>query len=103
LGIICKHNNSIHQLNYNQIQEHLLNYVIIKDNHVRKVGVRNNPFWIDGCSKVLTFEGNEFVEYSFRNINNKDVKMIAKMREKYSIITPKEFIEEALHFDEDIF
>jgi hypothetical protein len=101
--VVAKAGDKLFQLNFNQIQEHMLNYIEVKENHTRKVGTRKQPFWLDGSSKIQTFKGNDFIEYCFRNANNKDLKMISRMREKYGIDEPREFKGVQLHFDEQLF
>jgi hypothetical protein len=91
-------------IHYDQIQEHELTYIEIKENHSRKVGVRNTPFFIDGYSKLQTFKGNEFIDYSLRNPTRTDLKDVDKIREKYKINAPREFSGVKLTFcDTDFF
>jgi hypothetical protein len=91
-------------IHYDKIQEHDLTYIEIKDNHTRKVGVRNTPFFIDGNSKVQTFKGNEFIEYSFRNPTRKGLEDVDKIREKFNIPAPHDFTGAKLTFcDTDFF
>jgi hypothetical protein len=103
IGIIMKAGTKTFQMNYNNVREHMLNYIEVKENLKRKIGIRKQPFWIDGCSKVQTFKNNNFIEYCFRNPDSRDIKMIARIREKFNIDEPREFKGEKLHFDENIF
>ena len=65
------------------------------------MGTRKNPWFIDGNSKINTFKENEFVEYSFRNASQKDLKFVEKLRKKFNIIPPRDFAGKALHFNDD--
>jgi hypothetical protein len=90
-------------IHYDKIQEHGLTYIEIKENHTRKVEERYTPFFIDGNSKVQTFKGNEYIEYSLRNPTRTDLKYIEKVREKYNIPAPHTFVGDKLTFTEDDF
>src|SRR5215469_17871903 len=104
LGVVCKDKaGKVFQMMYDKLQDEMLNYIEVKENHTRKVGKRNSPFFIDGCSKLQEFKGNKFIEYCFRVCNNKDIKMVTKIREKFGVDAPKEFKGEALHFDDVMF
>jgi hypothetical protein len=89
-------------IHYDDILKHSLNYIEIKENHTRKVGARKLPFWLDGSGTVQSFKGNEFIEYSLRNPTRTDLKHIEKIRSKYSISEPREFIGEKLGFEDDL-
>jgi hypothetical protein len=104
LAVIIQGKSNRIVIHYDQIQEHELTYIEIKENHSRKVGVRNTPFFIDGYSKVQTFKGNEFIDYSLRNPTRTDLKDVDKVREKYKINAPREFSGVKLTFcDTDFF
>jgi hypothetical protein len=103
LSIILQTNSKRIVIHYDQIQEFELTYIEIKDNRTRKVGVRNTPFFIDGNSKLQTFKGNEFIEYSFRNPTRTDLKFVEKVREKFNIPAPHEFTGAKLTFEENDF
>jgi hypothetical protein len=104
LSIIVKFKseNKPKYIHYDKILEHSLNYIEIKENHMRKVGARKLPFWLDGSSTVQTFKGNEFIEYSLRNPTRTDLTHIEKIRSKYNIPEPHEFIGEKLGFEDDL-
>jgi diphthamide synthase subunit DPH2 len=104
LSIILKANSKRIVIHYDQIQEHELTYIEIKDNkHSRKVGVRNTPFFIDGNSKIQTFKGSDYIEYSLRNPTRTDLKFIEKVREKFNIPAPHNFVGDKLTFCENDF
>ena len=86
---------------YDELCEKDLQYVDVKETGRRKMGTRNNPWFIDGNSKIQSYKGNEFIEYSFRNANQKDLKFVEKLRKKYNIVPPRDFAGKALHFDDD--
>ena len=48
-------------ITYDQIVENDLQYVDVKETLRRKLGTRNNPFFIDGNSKIQTYKENEFI------------------------------------------
>jgi len=86
---------------YDELQEKDLVYVNVKETPRRKMGTRKNPWFIDGHSKIQTYKDHEFIEYSFRNASQKDLKFVEKMRKKYNIVPPREYIGKALHFGDD--
>ena len=65
------------------------------------MGNRNNPWFVDGKSKVQNYKDNDYIEYSFRNPSNKDLKFVEKMRKKFNIIPLRIFTGKALHFNDD--
>ena len=83
---------------YDDLRENDLQYINIKETPRRKMGLRKHPWFVDGNSKVCSYKGNDFIEYSFRNASSKDLKFIEKMRKKYNIEEPHEFSGKALHF-----
>jgi len=88
---------------YDELIENDLQYVKVKENQRRKMGTRKHPFYIDGNSKVQEYKGNEFIDYSFRNPSKKDLQCVEKMRKKYNIIEPREFIGKVQHLDDKLF
>ena len=88
---------------YDELVEHDLQYVDVKENVRRKMGTRKQPFFIDGNSKVQEYKGNEFIDYSFRNPSRKDLQCVEKMRKKFNIVEPREFIGKAQHLDDKLF
>jgi hypothetical protein len=102
LAIIVKLNDKLQYIHYDKILEHQLNYIEIKENHLRKVGVRKTPFFIDGSSKVQNYKDNDYIEYSFRNPSKNDLKFVEKIREKFNITVPREFVGERLGFNDDL-
>jgi hypothetical protein len=103
LSIIVQAKSNRKVIHYDQIQEHDLTFIEIKENHIRKVGVRNTPFFIDGNSKVQTFKGNEFIDYSLRNPSRTDLQFIDKVREKFNISAPRDFVGTNVTFNDDDF
>ena len=66
------------------------------------MGTRKNPWFIDDNSEIKKSDkGNEYIEYSFRNAGPKDLKFVEKMRKKFNIIPPRNFVGKALHFNDD--
>ena len=47
---------------YEELVEHDLQYVDVKENSRRKMGTRKHPFFIDGNGKVQEYKGNEFID-----------------------------------------
>ena len=88
---------------YDELVEHDLQYVDVKENVRRKMGTRKYPFFIDWNSKVQEYKGNEFIDYSFRNPSRKDLQCVEKMRKKFNIVEPREFIGKAQHLDDKLF
>ena len=88
---------------YNELVSKDLQYVDVKETGRRKMGTRKNPWFIDGNSQVQTYKGNEFIEYSFRNASQKDLKFVEKLRKKFNIVPPRDFTGKALHFDDNKF
>ena len=88
---------------YDELVAKDLQYVDVKETGRRKMGTRKNPWFIDGNSKIQTYKGNEFIEYSFRNASQKDLKFVEKLRNKFNIVPPRDYIGKALHFDDDKF
>jgi len=86
---------------FDELQEKDLVYVNVRENARRKMGVRKNPWFIDGNSTIKSHKDNEFVEFSFRNASPKDLKLVEKMRKKYNIVPPREFVGKALHLKDD--
>ena len=86
---------------YDELQEKDLQYINVKETPRRKMGTRKNPWFVDGNSKINTFKGNDYIEYSFRNAGTKDLKFVEKMRKKYNIVAPRDYIGKALHFGDD--
>jgi len=86
---------------YNEICANDLRYVDVKETGRRKMGTRNNPWFIDGNSKIQIHKGNEYIEYSFRNAGQKDLKFVEKLRGKFNIKPPRDFVGKALHFGND--
>jgi hypothetical protein len=102
LSIIAKTRESKAQfIHYDKILEHELNYLEIKENFTRKVGVRKTPFWIDGSSVIHKYKENDFIEYSLRNPTKVELKRIDKLRIKYQISPPREFVGQKLTFDDE--
>jgi hypothetical protein len=99
ISLGCK--NTIEYIHFDKVQENDLNYIEIKDNHTRKVGVRKTPFFIDGVSHLQEFNGNNYIEYSLRNPKHSELKFIEKLREKYNIIAPRNFVGKNLTFTKD--
>ena len=100
LAVIIGNNNTIY---YDKIQENDLQYVIVIETARRKIGNSNNPWFVDGNSKVQNYKDNDYIEYSFRNPSNKDLKFVEKMRAKFGITPPLDFAGKALHFNDDDF
>ena len=98
LAIILSTGRTIY---YDELQEKDLQYVNVKETPRRKMGNRKNPWFIDGNTQVQSFKGNQFIEYGFRNAGPKDLKFVEKMRKKFNIIPPREFVGKALHFNDD--
>jgi len=98
LAIILSTGKTIY---YDELQEKDLLYVNVKENARRKMGIRKNPWFIDGNSKINSHKGNEYIEFSFRNAGPKDLKFVEKMRTKFNIIPPRDFVGKALHFNDD--
>ena len=67
----------------------------------KKNGHQKNPWFVDGNSKIHTYKGNDYIEYSFRNAGTKDLKFVEKMRQKFNIVPPRDYIGKALHFGVD--
>ena len=88
---------------YDELGEKDLQYVKVKENQRRRMGTRKHPFYIDGNSKTQTHKGNEFIDYSFRNPSRKDLQCVEKMRKKFNIIEPREFIGKAHQLDDKLF
>ena len=88
---------------YDELGENDLQYVKVKENQRRIMGTRKHPFYIDGNSKTQIHKGNEFIDYSFRNPSRKDLQCVEKMRKKYNIIEPREFIGKAQYLDDKLF
>ena len=88
---------------YDELGENDLQHVKVKENTRRKMGTRKHPFFIDGNSKVQEYKGNEFIDYSFRNPSRKDLQCVEKMRKKFNIVEPREFIAIAQHLDDKLF
>jgi hypothetical protein len=88
-------------IHFDELQKYEWTYIEIKENNRRKVGKRSTPFFIDGNTTIQTFKECDFVQYSFRNPNKKDLIAIDRIRDKYDITPPKEFVGEVLHFDEE--
>jgi hypothetical protein len=104
LSIITKTKDEKPQfIHYDKILEHELNYLEIKENHIRKVGIRKTPFFIDGSSAIQTYTEHEFVEYSLRNPTKTELRRIDKLRTKYNISVPHQFIGQKLTFDDSDF
>jgi hypothetical protein len=102
LSIVAKEgSNKPQYLHYDKIIEHELNYIEIKENHMRKIGDRKTPFWIDGSSVIQEFKGNQFIEYSLRNPTKMEIRRIDKLRIKYKIPIPRNFVGVKLGFDDD--
>ena len=89
-------------ITYDQIVEKDLQYLEVRETIRRKVGTRNNPFFIDGHSKIQTYKDNDFIEYSFRNASKKDLAIVEKMRAKFNIAAPHEFRGKSLHLNDDV-
>ena len=100
LAVIVSNGKTIY---YVELQENDLQYINIKETPRRKMGNRNNPWFVDGNSKIQTFKDNDFIEYSFRNASNRDLKLVEKMRAKFDIQPPHEFTGKALRFNDDDF
>jgi hypothetical protein len=102
LSIITKIGNNKPQfIHYDKILEHSLNYIEIKENHTRKLGSRKTPFFIDGSSVVQKYKENEFIEYALRNPTRIELKHVDKIRIKYKIPIPREFVGMKLGFEDD--
>jgi len=99
LAVIFGNNNQ--KIYYDELQEKDLQYVIVKETARRKMGNRNNPWFVDGNSKVQNYKDNDYIEYSFRNPSKKDLKFVELMRTKFGITPPREFVGKALHFGDD--
>ena len=89
-------------ITFDQIDEKDLQYLELKETIRRKLGTRNNPWYIDGDSKVQTYKDNDFIEYSFRNASKKDLAIVEKMRAKFNIAVPHEFRGKSLHLNDDV-
>ena len=87
---------------YDELHANDLRYINIKETPRRKMGTRKQPWFVDGNSKICSYKGNDFIEYSFRNASSKDLKFIEKMRKKYNIVAPHEYSGKALHFGDEI-
>ena len=98
LAVILSTNRTIY---YDELQENDLQYVIVKETARRKMGNRNNPWFVDGNSKAQNYKDNDYIEYSFRNASKKDLKFVEKLRTKFNITPPREFAGKALHFNDD--
>jgi hypothetical protein len=102
LSIITKVKDEKAQfIHYDKILEHELTYLIIKETPRRKVGDRRTPFVIDGSSVNEEFKGNPFINYSLRNPTKVELKKIDKLRIKYQITPPREFVGQKLTFDDE--
>ena len=66
------------------------------------MGNRNNPWLVDGNSKIQNYKDNDYIEYSSRNPSNKDLKFVEKMRTKFNITPPRDFAGKALHFNDEL-
>ena len=88
---------------YDELVENDLQYVDVKENIRRKMGTCKHPVFIDGNSKVQIYKENEFIDYSFRNPSRKDLQCVEKMRKKFNIIEPREFIGKVQHLDDKLF
>jgi hypothetical protein len=101
LSIITQVNDEKPQtLHYDKILEHELHYLEFKENHMRKVGDRKTPFWIDGSSVIQKYKENEYIEYSLRAPTKVELKKIDKLRIKYQIPFPRIFVGVKLAFDD---
>ena len=75
---------------YDQLQEKGLLYVNVTENDRRQMGIRKDPWFIVvNDSKIKSFRGNEFIDYSFNNASEKDLKFVEEMRTKYNIVPPE--------------
>ena len=87
---------------YDELQENDLQYVNVKETQRRKMGTRKTPWFIDGNSEIKKSDkGHEYIEYSFRNASHKDLKFVEKLRAKFGITPPRDFVGKALHFNDD--
>jgi len=98
LAVILSNGKTIY---FDELQEKDLQYINIKETPRRKMGTRKNPWFVDGNSKVQSYKGNDFIEYSFRNAGQKDLKFVEKMRKKFNIAPPRDYTGKALHFGDD--
>ena len=89
-------------ITYKEIVKNDLQYVEVRDTVRRKLGTRNTPFFIDGNSKVQTYNGNNFIEFNYRNASPKDLALVAKMRAKFNIPEPRDFKGKTIHLTDDI-
>jgi len=100
LAVILGNGRTIY---YDELKKNNLQYINIKETPRRKMGIRKNPWFVDGNSKINKYKDNEFIEYSFRNASQKDLKFVEKMRMKFNIVPPRDFAGKALHFEDDKF
>ena len=88
-------------ISYKEIVKNDLQYVEVRDTTRRKMGTRNTPFFIDGNSKVQLYKNN-YIEFNYRNASKKDLAIVAKMRAKFYIPEPRDFVGKTMHLTDDI-
>ena len=98
LAVILSNNRTIY---YDELHANDLQYINVKETPRRKMGTRKNPWFVDGNSTIHTYKESDYIEYSFRNASPKDLKFVEKMRKKFNIVPPREYIGKALHFGDD--
>jgi hypothetical protein len=93
LHIYIQFEDGSESLKYPEIVELGIESMLIKNNNYRNVTKHHTrPFIVNGSSKILNYEGYDYVDYRFKNLTMNQLKSVEEMRVKFNIVKPHEFV-----------